>query len=295
MASVGAVSISRAELGHWTAISEHTRGRSGADARSHALNYLIVAAWVRGEARRRAVSVPPGAAGQRVEAESETFVGGRGAFESSLSRSGETLADRRWQIETELLYSRLESTVEANASVAPSAVAAYYRRHRNRFLVPERRFFLSDSRYKNSGQIYRDRARILAGGSFPSHAIHESLSKDEIGRKIVDKGGANRREIERAIFAAPKGKLLGPFKNDPHEFLTLVEVTRIVPARYEALERVAGQIERELKLAAAKSAVARFRATWQARWRAMTRCRPSWTAPACTLGKTADSPLPLTL
>jgi hypothetical protein len=290
VASVGAVAISQAQLSHWAAISKHASHRSAAAARAHALNYLLVSAWIRGEARRRGVAVSAGAVENNLNVQSGTTVGGRQAFEAALSASRETRADAKSRIETELLYRGIERQVTARAQVSRAAMVAYYRRHRRRFLIPERRFFLSDSQ-TDIHRIARDHARILAGGPFPKQTLHEALSKNEI-----NDGGSRRRKIHRAIFAAPVGKLIGPFHNEPIEFYTLVEVTRILPARYETFMRAKGQIEHELKVAAEQKALQGFRDTWQMRWGMLTHCRQSEAAPACARSpETAGSPLALTL
>lgn len=290
VATIGTVSIAATTLEHWARISERTSRRPAAAARVNALNYLIVSGWIRAEAARRHVARGVSqVARQRVEDSAQASVGGPRSFSVALERSGETIADARWRAETGILYSRLEEAVVNGVKApVPSAVAAYFRSHRRRFVSPERRFFYSDTR-TSEHQLARDRALMLADRSIPSNAILENLSRSHVGTR-----GPARTKIERAIFSAQVGVPVGPFQNEPIEDHTIIEVTRIVPARINTFPSVEAEIRHRLMSTEQKLALATFRARWQARWRAVTRCVRPAAAPACE-GSAAPGAVPLTL
>jgi hypothetical protein len=287
VATVGGASITATELVHWSAISERTAHRHVAAARSHALDYLLLSAWLRAEAARRGVVVRTGEVAQQVESRAGAYVGGAKAYEAALAHSGETLADARQQSETAMLYDRLAESVAAQVQVSAQAVSIYYRLHRRHFAVSERRFFLSDSRTSEQ-EILRDRARLLAGGHFPSRALHETLSRGERASP-----GPARIKIDRAIFSARVGEVIGPFQNEPIEFHTLLKVTRIVPPRQQTLADVKNQIEHTLSVKAKQQALEAFRRTWEVRWRSVTRCVPPSAAPGCEVAGSGGTPAPL--
>ena len=274
VAAAGTDAISVQQLAHWSTISERVAHRRAAEARTHALDFLIVSAWVRAEAKRRNVSVSSQEVAQRVQTEAETSIGGQAEFDAALSRSGETPDDARSQLETRILLERIERSVTAHATVPSAAVTNYYRRHRGLFVTPERRVFLIDTRL-DQRQAARDHAEALAG-SFPSRAMYETL-----GRNQINDGGPRRRRIEHAIFSAHVGVPIGPFHNEPVEYYSVLEVTKVVPARTQPLARVRAQIERTLKVAAERQALAKFRRTWQVPWQEATHCRRPIAALAC--------------
>lgn len=124
----------------------------------------------------------------------------------------------------------------------PRATAAeearYYRLHLQAYFVPERRAFDIDN-LRTVAAAERVKREVQAGRSFASFSLHEELSR-------AHGPSAERRPIERAIFAARPGLLSGPVLLPEYGDHSLFEVTRIVTAHYTPLAQVRDSIAAQL-------------------------------------------------
>jgi len=134
--------ISRAALAHWTAIeSAGTRGASaGAGAKEKALEFLITARWIEGEAAARGIHASP----TEAQATYERLTHGPAgvAFVSQLRRAGLDTADELLQLRLEQLAAGLRAKTGTGRRLA-AFVEAYRSRWRARtscrpgYVVPE--------------------------------------------------------------------------------------------------------------------------------------------------------------
>jgi hypothetical protein len=127
---------------------------------------------------------------------------------------------------------------EHGPQTTAAEVARYYRLHRWAYFVPERRAYDIDN-LKSVAAAERVKREVQAGRSFASFSLHEELSR-------AHGPSAERRPIERAIFAARPGLLGGPVLLSEYGDHSLFEVTRIVTAHYTPLAQVRDSIAARL-------------------------------------------------
>jgi len=174
-----------------------------------------------------------------------------------------------------------QRALEGQRNVSPAQVAAYYRSHKQRFLIPERWYFDIDE-LRSEAAAMKVRREVEAGKSFAGMAIHESIERPS----RVQYG--HEESVARAvIFAAKRNVLTGPVKLFGY---SVFEVRRIVAASYLPLAKVQGAIETQLASEQQRRVLAPLVAAWRAKWIARTYCYPGYVVQKCTQYQGAEAP-----
>jgi hypothetical protein len=163
--------------------------------------------------------------------------------------------------------------IERAPGITSAQVAAYYRRHREDFLLPEHRYF-DIHHFPSLAAARAAKREVEAGGKWAHKALRE-----EIERPSGVEYAPEQILARKAIFAARLHVLSGPIPVYPYH--SVFEVTRIVPARYKPLAQVGGAIAQELTAEQRRGALARFVAAWRSRWVARTDCTPGYIVQKC--------------
>lgn len=229
-----------------------------------ALEFLISSAWLTGTLAEEGLRVSDREVRERLR-----------EHQTPLAVEEGDAGDVEFAVHAELAEAKLRQALTRSEHMVTSAqIADYYRAHRRRFLVPERRYFdienlktralaLGIKREVQSGR----RARFISG------VLHEMIE----GPSPVKYGRAEDA-VRRAILGARSNVLTGPLANGEY---ALFEVRRIVAARYEPLARVRGAIEHQLAAEQRRLRLSRFIEAWHTRWVAMTDCYPGYVVQRC--------------
>jgi hypothetical protein len=264
---------------HWMAVEAAAGARDASEKaalRRSTLNLLILWQWTLGEAREAGVRVGDQEAKRQLDlskiglaqgVEAESF-----PHERELVRF---LSDQLRLIKLAMLAARLIQHREAltRATIAPARILAYYRQHRGRFVVGERRD-IKAIMSKRRSQVLEAKRELQAGRDFASVAeqFNESI---EGGLRLGRARGRGEKRYEKDYFAAPPHVLVGPF----HEILYYIfEVAHIRPGYQKTLAEAEPAIRQRL---AAHDVSSSFQAVYEQKWRARTRCRTGYTAPGC--------------
>ena len=130
--------------------------------------------------------------------------------------------------------------------VTDAQIADYYNKNKSRFAQPERR----DLRIvltKTKAKAEQAKTAIESGQSFESVAKKYSIdqaSKSQGGKLPAVAKGQQEKALDTAIFAAKKGKLVGPVKTQFGYYV--FEVTKITPASQQSLDQAKATIKQLL-------------------------------------------------
>ncbi len=240
--------------------------------RTQAVELLISAQWLVGEAADRGLRISAGEARQLIAARKATsFPGGEGEFREFLKTTGETLSDLELQARAELASTKLRRLAAAGArTVTAAQVAAYYTRHRQLFFIPQRRDVRITNR-KSAAAAEQLEREVEAGKSFAALSEPESVARTSIS--------AAGDILDRAIYAAKLHVLTGPVRQRVDYFVFVVE--DVIPARYLTLDQVSGSIRSQLLAERQRRAVAVFIEAWKTAWIASTSCLPGYVVQKC--------------
>lgn len=275
VAVVASTPVSAAALTHWEAA--YRRAGTGASkptaaqARRSAFQLLVLSAWLEQEARRQGVRVTPGQVDQGVAQAIAQYQGA--TKQQVLTQLATTEPDLRVQERVALLASALEAKVR-KAVPAPTAasIAAAYRSEPARWARPSRRDLRVVLTADAAAALAAARA-LRGGASFATvstqYTTDARLAKD--GGVLKDlRPGTNEAAFERAVFAAPRGRLQGPVQLKRGWAVFQVQQITLLPQR--SLAAATPDIRKDLSAVAQQQAVDAYLTRMRAHWRARTQC-----------------------
>ena len=287
VAQVGQQIITSEALDHWTIVEAAIDPRAGATAlRERALGFLLSAERTLAEASALGMAAGEAEARRRTQLLQYEQLEGvaapglpeEGQLRSLLRSPNVAKPDQIRATQLSMLRARIEERLASRAAfaVTHAQVAAYYRAHRSRYFVPERRNIEIIETYE-AAPARRARAEISAGRSFLAVARRVSVDPGAPGGlrlRFARSEGA--KALSDAIFRAPTHELVGPLKV---ALYYLFEVLRVVPGHQQAVSFVQRPIRRRVAQVVATRVLSRA----ERRWARATRCAPGLLAPGCQI------------
>ena len=138
---------------------------------------------------------------------------------------------------------------------------------------------------KTSGMTLEDikfRVKLDGGASFKDIAKQYSIdqaSKNQGGVLLAVAKGQQEKALDTAIFAADKGKLVGPVKTQFGYYV--FEVTKITKATQQTLDQAKATIKQTLASQNQQKALDSFVKSFRKRWKAKTDCRDAYATQDC--------------
>ncbi len=278
---IGKAAVTDATVRHWTSVS--VAGRPG--SRAQVLGLLISSAWTEGEAASLGVEVGRAQAEQQFDVltydEREGMQFARSPLVAKVEAAlggGVTHSDRVWLMRLDMLSAGIAQKRFAQAlqSVTPAEIAAYYAAHKRRFVVPERRDLTWVVNFREP-LLLRAIREVRAGKSLLSVARRVSLDPPTITG--LELRSAREKDFARNVFAATPHRLAGPFSQGANRYF--LEVTKVTPARQQALAEVAGTIRAEVALQHQRRAAGISTSDFVRTWTARTHCHRDYIVAGC--------------
>lgn len=287
---VGQAEITKTAVDHWTpvmtsglvAVSYLPRQQSQAP-RQRALSFLISSEWLIGEAANEGLKVSEREIEQRFEKKHNSFPGGDAEFHEFLKATSQTVADVKFDIEAELASSKIRQAVASREpKITQAQIVRYYNQNKQRYFVPERRYFDIDN-LQSKAEARRVRREVELGKDFAKMALHESLERPK-GANV----GSGKEAITRAVFSARPNVLSGPVRL--YRYYSLFAVRRIVAATQRPLEQVQNSIKLRLAAEQRRRTLTEFVDAWRKKWTTRTSCRTGYVVPSCKQYKGPTTP-----
>jgi foldase protein PrsA len=183
--------------------------------RDQVMQFLILQKWVDGEAADQGVKLSAAEADKQFETAKKQSFPKESDFQDFLKESGMTLADVKFQVRYNAVYTKLREKAVKNADkVTDAAVKKFYEQNKARFATPATR----DLRVvltKTQARANQAKQALQNGQSWSSVAKRFSIdqaSKDQGGSLLGIAKGTQEKSFDDAIFSAAKGTLTGPVK-----------------------------------------------------------------------------------
>jgi foldase protein PrsA len=278
---VGGETIAAPLVSHWTSVIARGAAlaspvaESGQAPKERALGFLLWSAWVTGEAAAHGAPVSDALVTKTLRAQEAGFPS-KAEFASFLKSSGETVADMRMEIKTELAAAALSQIANGGeVNLTPAEVLSYYEHHKPQFSIDEERYF-EIINYLSRPVAQKLKREAQQKHAFPRPALHESLTRSHWLHTEPAKGA-----IEGAIFAAGPHAIGGPIEFLGHHYSVFL-MTKIIPSKLRPLTAVRGELEQQLTAEKHKQAFAAFTKAWVRRWKAKSDCRPGYVVEMCS-------------
>ena len=260
--------------------------------RNQVLSFLISAEWIEGEAEAQDIKVSEADVKKKFDATRKQSFPKDADYKKFLTSSGQSEQDLLYRVRLDELSNKLrEKIVKGKDKVSDAQIAAYYNKNKQRFAQPERR----DVRIvltKTEAKAEQARKALAGGDSFKAVAKKFSIdeaSKDQGGQLLGVAEGQQEAALDKAVFAAGKGKLQGPVKTQFGFYV--FEVSKVTPAKQGTLAESKQTIQQLLAAENQQKALDTFVKDFRKRWKDRTECREGYVVSDC---KGEPEPAPTT-
>jgi hypothetical protein len=283
IAIVGSTPITTASFEHWRSIARQGEVAAGnaavgrKQASEATVSYLVRAQWFLQESRAEGIN----------ESVLNRLVAERAAHASPAARKGMSSEDIAFEARLDVISEALRSRhSDMTASVTGAQVARYYATHLSQFSNPAVRETLIVVTHSLADAL-QARAALAGGERWRAVAKRWSVdSSAQIGGAFAVVAGQQSPVLERAVFAARQGQVVGPVKaptavGAPVTTYYLFKVTGEHPGSPQPLSQVATQIKQTLTQKLQQQAWASFTRAYKKRWSTRTLCDPRYVVPEC--------------
>jgi foldase protein PrsA len=260
--------------------------------RNQVLSFLISAEWIEGEAEAQDIKVSEADVKKKFDATRKQSFPKDADYKKFLASSGQSEEDLLYRVRLDELSNKLrEKIVKGKDKVSDAQITAYYNKNKQRFAQPERR----DVRIvltKTKAKAEQARAALSDGDSFKAVAKKYSIdeaSKDQGGQLLGVAEGQQEAALDKAVFAADKGKLQGPVKTQFGYYV--FQVSKVTPAKQGTLAESKQTIQQLLAAENQQKALDTFVKDFRKRWKERTECREGYVVSDC---KGEPEPAPTT-
>ena len=265
--------------------------------RDQVMQLLVSFQWIEGEAKAKGIKVSDKEVKASFDKQKKQAFPKAADFDKFLKDSGQTEGDILKRVRLDTLSNKIRDKVtKGKDKVTDAQIAAFYNKNKARFAQPERR----DLRIvltKDKAKAEQAKKALESGQSFKSVAKKYSIdqaSKAQGGKLPAVAKGQQEKALDTAIFAADKGKLVGPVKTQFGYYV--FDVTKIDKASQQSLDQAKATIKQTLASQNQQKALDTFVKSFRKRWKAKTDCRDAYrtqdckNAPKATPTPTATAP-----
>ena len=250
-----------------------------------AMQSLILAKWVKGEAADRGISVTQEDIDAELKRIKEQSFSSEKEFQQFVKQSKFSEADVQEQVELTLLRDKLEQEVVAKPTVSDDEIKKFYEVNIDSFKQPASR----DVRViLNSSEAKAEQAKkaLEADDSDASwkkvaaQYSQDQASKDRGGLLEGLTEGQGDPQLEQQAFSASEGDIVGPFKTDRGWYV--LEVAAINPETTQPLSEASAAIEQQLVSSKQQQIASDFQTDFVDKWTPQTICAPAETIELCS-------------
>jgi foldase protein PrsA len=253
-----------------------------ASLRDQVMSFLISADWIQGEAKDRKVTVTDKEVQTAFDKTKKQSFPKEADYQKFLKSSGMTQADILFRVKLDTVSNKLRAAVtKGKDKVTPAQITAYYNKNQARFAQPERR----DLRIvltKTEAKAKQAKAALDGGQSWTKVAKQYSVdqaSKAQGGQLLGVAKGQQEKALDDAVFAAAKGKILGPVKTQFGWYV--FEVSKITPKSQQTEQEASPTIKQLLASQGQQKALDTFVKDFRTKWKAKTDCRSGFATQDC--------------
>ena len=250
--------------------------------RTQVMQFLIQAAWVQQEAEEQGIEVSDKEIEKSFADQKKQAFPTDKAYDEFLKSSGMTEEDILFRVKLDQLQQKLTKKVSEDAGkVTEAEIQAYYDKNKQRFAQPERRD-LSVVLTKNEAKAEEAKKAIEDGESFKKvvkdYSIDEA-SKAQGGKLPAVSEGQQEKAFDEAIFAADKGKIVGPVKTQFGWYVFKVDT--VTEANQQTLDESKDTIKNLLRSQGQQKALDKFIKDFREQYKEETDCAEDFRVAEC--------------
>ena len=253
--------------------------------RDQALQSLILAVWVKGEAADRGITVTPEDIDAELEQIKKQSFSSEEEFNKFVEQSGFTDEDVLEQVELTLLRDELEAEVVSEPVIPEEEIEKFYEVNVESFTQPasrDVRVILTSSEQK-ADEAKQELEADDSDANWKKVAAEfsqDEASKDRGGLLEGLTEGQGDPQLEEPAFSAAEGEIVGPFETDRGFYV--IQVASINEESVQPLEEASASIEQQLVAARQQQIATEFQSDFTDKWTARTICAPGQEIELCS-------------
>jgi foldase protein PrsA len=256
--------------------------------RQQVVQLLISFKWIEGQADSMGIKVTNAEVTKSFNQQKQQSFPKEADFKKFLKTSGYTQQDIMRRVRDDLLSNKIrDKVVKGKDKVSDAQITAFYNKNKARFAQPEKR----DLRVvltKAKPQAQQALDALKSGKSWKTVAKQYSIddtSKANGGKLPAQAKGTLDKQLDDAVFSAPKNKLMGPIKTQYGYYV--FTVTGVTPASQQSLAQARATIKQTLASQNQQKALDAFIKDFTKRWKAKTTCSDGYKTTDCKNGPKA--------
>ncbi|MEZ5155387.1 MAG: peptidyl-prolyl cis-trans isomerase [Solirubrobacterales bacterium] len=259
-----------------------------------AMQSLILAKWVKGEAADRGITVSQEDIDAELKRIKEQSFSSEKEFQDFVKQSKFSPEDVQEQVELTLLRDKLEQQVVKEPDISDDEIEKFYDVNVESFTQPASR----DVRViLNSSQAKAEQAKQALEADDSDKSWEQVAKKYSQDQASKDRGGLlegltegqGDPQLEEQAFSASEGEIVGPFKTDRGYYV--IEVTAVNPEQVQPLSEAKAAIQQQLASAKQQQIASDFQTDFVDKWTPRTVCAPEETIELCS-NYVAPEPVP---
>lgn len=262
------------------------------------MSSLVQQKWIVLEAQDRGIEISDAEAKARfAQLKAQAFPKGKEKeYDKFLESSGMTENDIVEQVRASMYQEKLQAKITDIPTPSTGQAKAEYEKNKSNYATPASRNLNIVVNAKKD-KVDAAKQAIESGESWKSVAkeySEDDASKQNGGKMENFTKGSSTGELEKAVFAAKKGEVVGPIKTDVGYFL--FEVTGITEGKQQSFEQAKQQIISTLQQTLQQKAQEEFQSEFTDKWRKKTKCADDFkvdevcgNAPKPKKGSTAET------
>lgn len=253
-------------------------------AKGQIMTSLIQSKWYELEAKDRGIKVSDAEVKQTFTPLKQQTFPKDADYQRFLKSTGQTEADLLKLVKGNIYKQKVEQQAAKSAKPTAKQIEDEYKKNKKRYATPASRDLLV---VFNSKKDKADAAfsALKGGDSFAKVAkkySQDSASKTNGGKFPGVTKGQFEPSLDKAVFGAKKGALVGPVKTQFGYYI--FQVTKITVAKQQSLKEAKQQIEQTLQSTNQQKAFTDFQKEFEGKWRKKTNCADLYKMELCKNG-----------
>jgi foldase protein PrsA len=253
--------------------------------RTQVVGLLVSYKWIQGEADAQGLKVTDAEVKKSFDTQRKQNFPKDADFKKFLDQSGQTQDDILLRVKLDLLSQKIrDKVVKGKDKVTDAQMQAFYDKNKDRFAQPETRdveVVLTKTQAKADEALQALRGGE-AWGKVAKRLSIDQASKAQGGKLPNTAKGTLEKDLDAAVFSAPKGEIKGAVKTQFGFYV--FRVTKINKAQQQSLDQAKPTIKQTLVAQNQQKALDAFIGDFRKRWREKTECREGYTTSDCKNG-----------
>lgn len=250
-------------------------------AKDQIMPSLLQTEWYRLEAEDRGISVSESEVKQRFTPLKQQTFPKDADYKKFLKSTGQTEADLLNLVRGQMYQEEIREQVTKADTPTAKEIEEQFKKNKDQYAQPASRDLLIVFN-ADKDKIDDAKAALESGDSFASVAkkySEDSASKEQGGKFPGVTEGQFEKALDKAVFSAKKGALVGPIKTQFGYYL--VEVTKITKAKQQTLQEASATIKQTLTAERQQAAFDKFQKEFTEKWKDKTKCQDLYMVDLC--------------